>query len=134
MNVDSTESRHEIRMPTGYKTLTNPPVPDDLPSGQHMFLNSINCESATRHFQPREGPSRGLLRDYEIFANLCLAFGCGCSGCTLCCRAWAWPQLEPLSEMSPHHQPGRGRNPVLISWYINIHNIHRRCLIVPSYS
>ena len=59
-------------MPTGYKTLTNPPVPDDLPSGQHMFLNSINCESATRHFQPREGPSRGLLRDCEIFANLCL--------------------------------------------------------------
>ena len=24
------------------------------------------------HFQPREGPSRGLLRDCKIFANLCL--------------------------------------------------------------
>ena len=27
------------------------------------------CESASRHFQPREDPSRGLLRDYENFAD-----------------------------------------------------------------
>ena len=26
---------------------------------------AIQCESASRHFQPGEGPSRGLLRDYE---------------------------------------------------------------------
>ena len=34
--------------------LTNPPVPYDL-----------KCESGSSHFQPGEGPSRGLLRDYE---------------------------------------------------------------------
>ena len=28
------------------------------------------CKSASRRFQPREGPSRGLLRDCEIFVNL----------------------------------------------------------------
>ena len=30
----------------------------------------LKCESASRCFQSGEGPSRGLLRDCEIFANL----------------------------------------------------------------
>ena len=30
----------------------------------------LKCESASRHFQPEEGPSRGILSDCEIFANL----------------------------------------------------------------
>ena len=29
----------------------------------------LKCQSASRHFQPREDPSRGLLRDYENFAD-----------------------------------------------------------------
>ena len=45
----------------------------------HVYLPWVNtclaclkCEIASRNFLPREGPSRGLLRDCEIFANLCL--------------------------------------------------------------
>ena len=38
-----------------------------LPWGQRLFsivsYKCLLCESASRHFQPREGPSRGLLRD-----------------------------------------------------------------------
>ena len=34
----------------------------------------LKCESATRRFQPGPGPSRGLLRDCRIFANLRLTF------------------------------------------------------------
>ena len=33
-------------------------------------LANLQCESASRHFQPEEGPSGGLLHDCEIFANL----------------------------------------------------------------
>ena len=43
--------------------ITKPPVPYDL---------CIN--DPTRRFQPGEGPSRGLLRDCEIFSNLRLTF------------------------------------------------------------
>ena len=32
------------------------------------------CESPSRHFQPGEGPSRGLLQDCEIFAYLRITF------------------------------------------------------------
>ena len=34
----------------------------------YQCLNSVliaNCESGSSRFQPGEGPSRGLLRDYE---------------------------------------------------------------------
>ena len=40
------------------------------------LLYCLKCESAIRSFQPGEGPSRGLLRDCEIFANLRLTFVC----------------------------------------------------------
>ena len=42
-----------------------PKVPDDF---------TITEKSPTRRFQPGEGPSRGLLRDCEIIANLRIAF------------------------------------------------------------
>ena len=33
-------------------------------------MSSIKCESGSIHFQPGEGPSRGLLRDYTVITNL----------------------------------------------------------------
>ena len=35
-----------------------------------MPYRSLKCESTSRHFQPGEGPSRGLLRDCETSRNL----------------------------------------------------------------
>ena len=40
-------------------------VPDDF---------TITEKAPTRRFQPGEGPSRGLLRDCEIFGNLRITF------------------------------------------------------------
>ena len=38
--------------------------------GRAVWLTQIlKCESASRRFQPGEGPSRGLLRDCENFAD-----------------------------------------------------------------
>ena len=34
----------------------------------------LNVKALVKHFQPGEGPCRGLLRDCEIFANLRIAF------------------------------------------------------------
>ena len=34
----------------------------------------MKCESASRRFQPGEGPSRGLLRDCEIVGNIRITF------------------------------------------------------------
>ena len=39
-----------------------------------MPHHPCKCESASRRFQPGEGPSRGLLRDCEIFGNIRITF------------------------------------------------------------
>ena len=36
-----------------------------LPWGKHPSQLCLKCESASRRFQPGEGPSIGLLRDYK---------------------------------------------------------------------
>ena len=72
--------------------LTNLPVPYDLYAGiriSRLFtmhgvnahlaycLNSVlnvKCEISSKRFQPGKGPSRSLLRDFEIFAKLRLTF------------------------------------------------------------
>ena len=63
--------------------LTSPPVPYDLCNGipiSHLLTvirrlfsivseKCLKCESASGHFQPGEGQSRGLFRDYENFSD-----------------------------------------------------------------
>ena len=57
-----------------------------LPWGQRPFIIvSLYCKSASRRFQPGEGPSRGLLRYCEIFANLWIAL---VSSSTEYCTCW----------------------------------------------
>ena len=41
----------------------------------------LKCKSTSRHFQPGDDPSRGLLHDCEIFANLRLTFVSSSSEC-----------------------------------------------------
>ena len=39
---------------------------------RHLTILIIKCESASRRFQPEEGPSRGLLRDCTTSPINCL--------------------------------------------------------------
>ena len=41
-----------------------------------ILFRHLRCKSASRRFQPGEGPSRGLLCDCEIFANYHLKLYC----------------------------------------------------------
>ena len=65
-----------------------------------LTVQTINWRSCTitekapsRRFQPGEDPSRGLLRDFEIFANLCLKLILGV--------AWHW---RAARGPDPHHR------------------------------
>ena len=58
-----------------------PKVPEDFKITEKAPTRAFSW-SASRRFQPKEDPSRGLLRDFEIFVNLCLTFVCSSSDVT----------------------------------------------------
>ena len=69
----------------------------------------IKCESGSSRFQPGEGPSRGLLRDYEpsdllrieLFGALQLTPSAKCHGCI-----YLFPGPQWLTTAARRHQRG----------------------------
>ena len=65
-------------------------------------------------FQPGEGPSRGLLRDYEIFGNIRITFVSSCSNTSLVLLTAGLGQVRRLQRAGPGRGGGgRPRQPGL---------------------